>query len=132
MFTFTVAGVPKGKARPRFWNGRAVTPATTREYEQEVAWSAKAGGVRVLDGPIVLDVIATFPIAESWSKAKKEQALAGQLPHLSRPDADNVLKIVCDSLNGIAWKDDAQVVDARVRKKYGSIPELMINLKQAS
>lgn len=91
-----------------------------------MAWNAKAAGVRVQAGPVILDVIATFPIAESWSKAKKAQALRGELPHVSRPDADNCLKIVCDALNGVAWNDDSQVVDARVRKRYGGEPSLSV------
>ena len=32
-----------------------------------------------------------------------------------RGDADNYLKAVLDAFNGLAWADDRQVVDARVR-----------------
>ena len=40
-----------------------------------------------------------------------------ELP-LKTPDGDNILKIVCDALNGLAWKDDTQVAEMTVRKRY--------------
>jgi len=48
-----------------------------------------------------------------------------------RPDWDNVGKIVCDALNGVAWPDDARVVDAHVEKFYaldGEAPCLRIRI----
>lgn len=35
------------------------------------------------------------------------------------PDIDNQMKAAADALNGIAWKDDAQIVDARLSRRYG-------------
>ena len=35
-----------------------------------------------------------------------------------KPDADNIAKIILDSLNGVAYKDDSQIVDIRIIKKY--------------
>ena len=40
----------------------------------------------------------------------------------STPDADNLLKFVVDSLNGIMWKDDKQVVTVTVRKRMDTRP----------
>jgi len=36
-------------------------------------------------------------------------------------DIDNLAKLVLDSLNGIGYLDDRQVVDLRLRKKYSDI-----------
>ncbi|OUI86592.1 RusA family crossover junction endodeoxyribonuclease [Acetobacter tropicalis] len=36
-----------------------------------------------------------------------------------RPDIDNQMKTAADALNGIAWKDDAQIVDATLSRRYG-------------
>ena len=46
-----------------------------------------------------------------------------------KPDIDNVLKVVLDSLNGIAYKDDAQVVMVSGKKIYGDEPKLIIEMK---
>ena len=40
-----------------------------------------------------------------------------------KPDADNVAKIVLDSLNGIAWVDDSKVSILTVRKQYSDAYE---------
>ena len=37
---------------------------------------------------------------------------------LRKPDSDNIAKIVLDSLNKIAFDDDAQVVELTVVKKW--------------
>lgn len=38
--------------------------------------------------------------------------------HVKTPDADNLLKFVCDALNGIFFKDDSLIAHAEVTKKY--------------
>lgn len=35
-----------------------------------------------------------------------------------KPDIDNILKIVLDGLNGVAYADDKQVIEVRCRKFY--------------
>ena len=37
---------------------------------------------------------------------------------LKKPDVDNVAKIILDALNGIAYRDDKQVVELYVKKSY--------------
>ena len=37
---------------------------------------------------------------------------------MTTPDVDNILKIVLDGLNGVAYADDSQVVEAACRKHY--------------
>ena len=44
--------------------------------------------------------------------------ISGNVFPAKKPDADNILKIVADALNGIAYGDDKQVVTAQVQKQY--------------
>ena len=44
----------------------------------------------------------------------------------TKPDTDNIAKSILDSLNGIAYKDDKQVVDLRVRKQYAEVPSVSV------
>ena len=45
-----------------------------------------------------------------------------------KPDFDNIGKVICDALNGIAYRDDAQIVDALVRKFYSDIPRVIVEI----
>lgn len=38
-----------------------------------------------------------------------------------KPDTDNIAKSILDSLNGIAYLDDKQVTDLRIRKQYSEV-----------
>ena len=51
---------------------------------------------------------------------------------MKKADWDNIGKIVCDSLNGIAYHDDVQIVDAQVRKFYGETPRVVVTIQEAS
>lgn len=42
----------------------------------------------------------------------------GLIPHLSRPDIDNLGKFVADVLNGIAYSDDRQIYKLILSKYY--------------
>ena len=44
----------------------------------------------------------------------------------TKPDTDNIAKSILDSLNGIAYLDDKQVVDLRVRKQYAEVPGVSV------
>ncbi|OMD02745.1 RusA family crossover junction endodeoxyribonuclease, partial [Paenibacillus odorifer] len=54
----------------------------------------------------------------------------GDILPVTKPDADNYLKGVKDALKGIIWKDDSQVVDAFVRKRYSAQPRIEVKIKQ--
>lgn len=122
----TVPGKPQGKGRARFGNGRTYTPAKTVAYEGLIALA----GQDAMDGsppserPVYLIVNAYFGFPKSWSqKRRREKPIHW---HTARPDGDNILKAVGDGLNGIAWRDDSQIVMAKVAKQYGETPRLEI------
>lgn len=116
--TVKVPGRPRGKARPRFYNGHAYTPKNTRDFENEIRTCYIAQDGREYTGSILVDVEAIFKIPESWTKKKKWETIdQGKRPEV-RPDIDNIVKIVMDALNGVAYKDDSQVVEVRARKVY--------------
>ena len=55
--------------------------------------------------------------------------ISGALLPAKKPDLDNVAKIVCDALNGVAYKDDAQVVKLTVHKRYSERPEVAVEIE---
>lgn len=132
MICFTIPGEPQGKGRPRVGrvgpHVRMFTPAKTAAYEGLVAHAAQSAmaGRALLQGAcrIELDVVCTVPA--SWSKRKQSEALYGLIRPTKKPDADNVLKAICDGINGVVWADDTQAVDVTLRKRYGPVPGVWV------
>jgi Holliday junction resolvase RusA-like endonuclease len=118
-----VNGTPTGKGRPRFntRTGHAHTPAQTRVAEARViaAWH-QAGSPRLPEGAAVLTVEMALARPGGHWKVDGTLSAAGQRSQwpTKKPDADNVLKLVMDSLNGAAYRDDAQIVHAWVVKRW--------------
>ena len=50
------------------------------------------------------------------------------MPYLKKPDCDNIAKIILDSLNGIAFKDDNQVSKLEVNKVYGTEDKVEVEI----
>lgn len=113
--TFHVPGPPAGKARPRFntQTGRAYTPTKTVNAESHIAlcW-AQTGMERIDHGPVFLDVLMILDRPRSHFTKAGDLNAAGRAAWwcLRKPDTDNAIKLLMDSLNGVAYRDDVQVV----------------------
>lgn len=137
--TFHVPGKPQGKARARtVYNkniGRSVsyTPENDLLYENLIKTmyiqSAK-GQVFDKEIPVKLCIIARFIPAKSTSKKKQQQMLAGEILPLKKPDVDNIVKVVADSLNGVAYHDDTQIANVVAEKVYSSTEGLDITVEE--
>lgn len=120
---FTVKGKPVGKARPRFTRrGFAYTPEKTVRYEAAVRAACieamKAQGVRKRVGvPLAIKCTFFFEPPKSWSKKRRTEA-ADLAPYDQKPDGDNLLKIVKDALNGVAYDDDKRICSETATKQY--------------
>lgn len=113
-----VEGKIKGKARPRVFNGHAVTPKDTVTYENWVRLNYKEQCGEYLEGSIRARIIAYYKIPKSYSKKRVQAILEGKEQPIKKPDADNIAKIILDSLNDIAFHDDSQVVELIVIKRW--------------
>lgn len=103
-----------GKLRPRFTrSGCTYTPAKTRKAEMAVRDEfRKVCGERwaKFGGPVKVS------ISYSRQLAKSNPKFWAFRQDLGKPDLDNVAKLVLDSLNGLAYADDSQVVEIRMAK----------------
>jgi Holliday junction resolvase RusA-like endonuclease len=131
-YVITVPGKPTGKGRPRFSRqGRVFTPEKTVSAENWVqACAYEQVGQLMLDGPLAVDVLATFEIPASWSIVKQAQAMAGDIRPTGKPDLDNIAKLYTDALNGVVWRDDAAIVQMRLIKGYGGAPNVVLRIRQ--
>jgi Holliday junction resolvase RusA-like endonuclease len=132
--TIIVPGSVRGKGRPRFSraSGHAYTDSKTVTAESWVKACALAarGTLPLFEGALGMHVLVTVAIPRSWSKAKQRMALSGSVRPATRPDFDNMLKLIADSLKEIIWHDDAQVVDCSFRKQYGAEPQTVLDIYQ--
>lgn len=124
---FTIPGPPVGKARPkvvRAKNGMSMTytPDKTVAYEELVRLRfqevLKDRNFQPLEGALRIKIFAGYPVPKSTSKKHRAAMLAGTELPTKKPDWDNIGKIICDALNGVAYKDDAQVTESQMRKRY--------------
>lgn len=114
---FTIPGQPFGKQRPKFSRAGAYvktyTPKETTSYENLVKlfYNEAAKGKMFPEGAMLdVRIIAYYEIPKSTSKKKRREMLEHRIRPTKKPDWDNIGKIVCDSLNLVAYHDDSAVV----------------------
>ena len=113
-----------GKGRPRgqirmVRNKRLTihtyTPDATTMAERDVREAFMAQNPDAVAAPagvpVTLMVATDRPLPKSRPKRIESE------PDTVTPDADNVLKLIQDALNGVAWDDDKQVTQAAVIKR---------------
>lgn len=127
---FEIDGEIIGKGRPRFTRtGNVYTPVRTMLYEKQIRKAYIETGAAMFEGAVYVEIEAIFGVQRSATKKQREARLKGEEIALRKPDVDNVAKIVLDALNGLAWKDDAQVVSIRVIKgRYEEKPRLLCRI----
>lgn len=131
---FIVYGEPQGKGRPRFSRRGAFvstyTPEKTATYENLVKMSflQKYQEPALIDEPVIVGIKAYFGIPKSVSTKKREKMMQGKIVPTKKPDMDNIAKIILDSLNGLAYLDDKQVVLLTVWKRFSEVPRVEVNI----
>lgn len=128
----TILGNPFGKERPRFCKWGAYTPKKTKEYEKLIKDIYMVGEQEVLEGSLVAVIECYFKVPKSTSKVNKLAMLSNIHRPTKKPDIDNIIKICLDGLNGLAYKDDSQIVDIRARKWYSEEPRVEITLERVN
>ncbi|WGR67831.1 MULTISPECIES: RusA family crossover junction endodeoxyribonuclease [unclassified Bradyrhizobium] len=133
--TITLPGAPQGKGRARaFLRGGKIghyTPQKTRSYESLI-FGAAVDVMRdrpPFDEAVQFTLRAIYPVPASWSERKRQKALAGEIRPAKKPDLDNVAKAWNDALNGVVYRDDAQIVLMWIEKRYGPQPLVVCTIQ---
>lgn len=132
--TFSLSGKPQGKAvaRSSRKSGRHYKPAATRSYEADIGTMAAIAmrGREPIDECVMMDMRAVFPIPASWSQAKRNRAIVGEIAPGVKPDLSNIAKAVEDGMKGIVFTDDARIVKYGLFEKvYGITPMVVVTIK---
>ena len=136
-----ILGKPIAKMRPRvsMKNGiiRTFTPKETEDYEKKVAKEYKTHYVKPMfseEDLISAMVIYYFGLNKSdFGKKglnKSDREKMGRGFATIHKDIDNLLKTIFDSLNGICYPDDMQIVQVFAEKRYtAETPRVEIELE---
>lgn len=96
MQTLVVPYPPTINAAWKPWQSRLVKTTKAKQFARGVALFAAKSGVKPIDGPLYVAVELYRP------------RRAG--------DIDGPIKCLLDSLNGVAWKDDSQIIRLLVQR----------------
>ncbi len=136
--TFSVPGQPAGWQRARTNGKRRFDTPEQEARKAEIQIRARralaaigAQQVAPAGEPLRCFARAVFDVPKSWPKWRRAEALAGRIHPTSRPDGDNILKLLGDALNGVVWSDDAQVIEWGIVKVYGEQPAVHVEVVQA-
>lgn len=69
-----------------------------------------------------------FKPPPSWPKNKRFKAVQGDIPHTSKPDIDNLQKLILDAGNGIFYKDDSMVIKIKAKKMFAKEAKTIIEV----
>lgn len=131
MIQFEIPGKVQAKQRHRMTrSGHSYTPKETVEYENWIKLCFQQSECKMLDGQLSATVMAFFDVPKSTSKKNMALMLKGELLPIKRPDCDNIAKSVLDALNGLAYKDDSQIVKLTVIKEYAEKPSVFVRIEE--
>lgn len=128
---FEVLGEVIGKGRPRFTrSGRTYTPKKTLDYERAIKRAYLNKYTYLSKKSLRIKICAYLEVAKSHSKVKKQKMLANELQCTKKPDADNIVKVVLDALNKVAYQDDTQVVELVAIKRWSNESRLKVIIEE--
>ena len=135
MREFKIPGKAQAKQRPRMGrSGIVYTPKETLVYENYVKMCysdyAKQFGWLPYENQVRAEIEVLVAVPKSDSKTKKKAKIEGMIRPAVKPDCDNLAKSILDSLNGLAYQDDKQVVELYVKKYYTENAEVRVRLTE--
>lgn len=132
---FSVKGYPQPKGSTRaFMPKGARYPIITADNPKTRPWARKVGYLAQVyapaggpwDGPVELHLSFWLKKPKSLPKTRRSWAI-------KKPDIDKLCRALLDSLTGVLFRDDSQVVSLHVWKDYGDAPGVdveVINLME--
>jgi Holliday junction resolvase RusA-like endonuclease len=122
ILVFRVVGEPSGQARPRFHRigekGVAIyVPKNPWYYAimQKAQELSDAGFVPIYS-PVMVKLDFYMKRIKSLPKTK-------EIPHIKKPDIDNLAKLFLDAITPTILADDKLVIELHVKKRYAKKEE---------
>ena len=134
VYEFIVPGEVVGKGRPRLntYTGHVYTPGKTKDYETlvEQYFKVKYPRVEPFEGRVSIEIKAYLKIPKNMTKKDLKKVEEGLLSPTKKPDIDNIVKVILDALNKMAFKDDIQITKLLVEKEYAEEESVYIKIEE--
>ena len=118
MMKFIIYSEPVAQGRPRFTTRggfpRAYDPPVSRDFKNYSKFvlsdTMRKHNWKMIDEACILSVKTYKTIPKSYSKKKTLACQNGTLRPITKPDLDNYIKGIKDSMKSIVWRDDSLIV----------------------
>ena len=134
IYEFEVPGKIIGKGRPRLNTNTGIiyTPTKTKDYETlvEQYYLLKYPKINQLQGRLKVSILAYFSIPKTTKKAEINEMLENNISPTKKPDIDNIVKVILDSMNKFAFKDDTQITKLEIEKRYGLEEKVYVKIEE--
>lgn len=132
MYYFEVIGKPHGKARARVTKWGSYNPASNVMYTEKIhkAFKEQLPNYKLTEAPVMIEIKAIFEPVKSVRKRERAEMISGKIKPTKKPDIDNIAKSVLDGLNGLAYKDDNQVIGLVCDKMYGKVSKIIVTIME--
>lgn len=128
---FEVAGKPLPKRRPvKSSAGKYYNPSKQDEKdfrdasEKEIKAHRPDASFPIFEKKTLLEVDLLFGFQKSRDDSDRVASL------MSTGDADNIVKLVLDSMNKLVYDDDRQIIDIIARKRLLDRPKIVVNVRK--
>lgn len=118
--------LPFPAPRPRFSKYGTHNPPKYTKYKKDFLKEVKKQCKTYYNGAIRLEVVFFMQIPKSSSKKVYKRLIDSY--HTKKPDTDNLIKTVKDSLEGVFYNNDSQICEIKAMKIYSDKPRVQINL----
>lgn len=132
---FVIPGTPRPKSNQKViakrpdGSWKVMNDERTRVAENDFAAQAAVHAPRTpWESPVRLEIEYVFQIPWSWPDWQKVAALRGEYRHVTRADCENLTKLAKDAMQGLFFKNDAQVCEEHAQKSYGMDEETRVRL----
>ena len=134
MYEFEIIGEIKGKARPRLntYTGIIYTSKETKDYEKLIKqyFIIKYPRYIPLENRIYVKIVEYLKIPKNTTKKNRDLIDQGVLSPTKKPDIDNIVKIILDALNKMAFKDDNQITKLEIEKVYAEEEKIYVKIEE--
>lgn len=118
-------GAVVAKERPRAGkSGKFYTPTETRKFEAAI----KKWGMAQDMQPVAYPMSVRIVVRDQTDDPLIRVLGAANVSYAAHKDLDNLAKSVLDGLNGVLYKDDKQIVDLHVSRRYGKRPGFLLSV----